>query len=142
MKYMRKITPLLTGALMINLPAFPQQFQVSYPAATYNQCFSGKVIVYLNKENKSPKDGAVTLEAFPCFSAEVRALSPGAAVVIDDRAKAFPIKLSDIERGEYYVQAVFYRELCGRAISQSPWDIYFLPVKMNPYKDNNLKFYF
>ena len=137
---MTKIIPFFISALISNLSSFSQQFQVSYPSAVYNQSFSGKVIVYLNKENKNPKDGAVTLESFPCFATEVKALSPGATVTIDDRAKAFPVKLSDIERGEYYVQAVFDRNLGGRAISQSPGNLYSLPVKVTLTKDTSLKF--
>lgn len=137
---MRKKFPLFTSALMIGLSAFSQQFQVSYSPAAYAQPFSGKVILYLSKENKNPKEGAVTLEAFPCFATEVKALSPGTAVTIGDLATAFPVKLSDIERGDYYVQAVFDRNLGGRAISGSPGNIYSRPVKVTLTKDTSLKF--
>jgi len=60
------------------------------------------------------------LEVFPCFSIEVRDVKPGTSVVFDDRASAYPVKMSDIERGEYYVQAVWDRNLGGRAIATSP----------------------
>lgn len=37
---------------------------------------------------------------------------------------AFPVPLSDMERGEYNVQVVWDRNLGGRAISESPGNLY------------------
>lgn len=120
--------------------AFGQKFQVSYPAATLSAPFSGKVILYLSKENRNPKNGFAGLDFFPCFSIEVRDVKPGTAVVFDDRATAYPVKLSDIERGEYYVQAVWDRNLGGRAIATSPGNLYSRPQKVNFTKDINASF--
>src|SRR5580698_2212598 len=117
-----------------------QTFQVSYPAAAFSGPFSGKVILYLNKENRNPKDAMADLESFPCFRIDVRDVKPGAAVVLDDRAAAYPVKLSDIERGEYYVQAVWDRNLGGRAIAESPGNLYCLPQKAKLTKDIRASF--
>ena len=117
-----------------------QTFQVSYPAAAFSGPFSGKVILYLNKENRNPKDAMADLESFPCFRMDVRDVKPGASVVFDDRAVAYPVKLSDIERGEYYVQAVWDRNMGGRAIAESPGNVYSLPLKVKLTKDANASF--
>jgi len=114
-----------------------QQFRVSYPAAAFGGPFSGKVILYLNKENRNPKDAMVDLESFPCFSVDVKDLKPGAAAIFDDRSNGYPTKLSDIERGEYFVQAVWDRNLGGRAISESPGNLYSLPIKVTLTKNDN-----
>ena len=121
---------MLKQYLLLLLAAFlyttgnAQTFQVSYPAATFTGPFTGKVLLYLNKENRNPKDAMADLESFPCFSMDVRDVKPGTSIVFDDRAAAYPVKLSDIERGEYYVQAVWDRNLGGRAIAESPGNLY------------------
>jgi S-formylglutathione hydrolase FrmB len=137
---MKKTAPLLLAASLIFTAVFSQQFKISYSSAIFNKPFNGRVILYLNKENKKPKDGAVTIEPFPCFSVEVKNGQPGVAVTIDDKADAFPVKLSDIERGEYYVQAVWDRNLGGRAISESPGNLYSKPVKLLLDKDFSKSF--
>jgi len=131
---------LLFAASLCPAAGYCQTFRVSYPAAAMNAPFSGKVILYLNKENRNPKDAMADLEAFPCFSVEVRDVKPGGSVTFDDRAAAYPAKLSDIERGEYYVQAVWDRNLGGRAIAESPGNLYSLPQKVRLTKDASAGF--
>lgn len=119
---------------------YSQTFLVNYPVAAMNGPFTGKVILYLNKENRNPKDAMADLEPFPCFSIEVRDVKPGASVTFDDRAAAYPAKLSDIERGEYYAQAVWDRNLGGRAIAASPGNLYSLPQKVRLTNDAHASF--
>jgi Putative esterase len=137
---MKKIFLLLVCMSLLNIHSFSQQFKVSYSPAAFNKPFTGKLLLYLNKENKNPKEGAADMEPFPCFSADVTNLPPGATVIINDKAAAFPAKLSDIERGEYYVQAVWDRNLGGRAIPESPGNIYSKPVKIAFTKDISKSF--
>jgi hypothetical protein len=131
---------LLMAAAFLCAAGYAQKFSVTYPATALNTPFSGRVILYLNKENKNPKDAMAGLEAFPCFSVEVKDLKPGSSVVFDDNAAAFPVPLSDIERGEYYVQAVWDRNLGGRAINRSPGNLYSLPQKVKLTKDAAAQF--
>ena len=123
--------PLLLLAAFLFATGNAQTFQISYPAATFTGPFTGKVLLYLNKENRNPKDAMADLESFPCFSMDVRDVKPGASIVFDDRAAAYPVKLSDIESGECYIQAVWDRNLGGRAIAESPGNLYSLPLKAN-----------
>jgi hypothetical protein len=131
---------LLLFAAVLCQAGYSQKFLVSYPPAVLNESFSGKVILYLNKENRNPKDAMADLEAFPCLSIDVRDVKPGGTVTFDDRAAAYPVRLSDLERGEYYVQAVWDRDLGGRAIAESPGNLYSLPQKVKLTKDASASF--
>ena len=121
--------------IMIQTFAFAQQFNISYSPTTFNKSFTGKVILYLNKENRNPKDAPADLELFPCFSVDVKNVQPGSGIVFNDKANSYPVKLSDLERGGYYVQAVWDRNLGGRAISASPGNIYSKTIKVLFTKD-------
>jgi hypothetical protein len=116
--------------LVVHATASAQQFKVSYSPKAFDKSFTGKVILYLSKENKNPKNGAVDIDPFPCFSIAVKNIKPGADIIFDDKAVYFPAKLSDIERGAYYVQAVWDRNLGGRSIASSPGNVYSRPVKV------------
>src|SRR5436189_178774 len=84
----------------------------------------GKVFLYLSKNNKEPKKGAVGIEFFPCFSVDVKNVRSGNAILVDDKAVSYPVPLTDVERGTYFVQAVWDRNLGGRAIAESPGNMY------------------
>jgi hypothetical protein len=114
---------------------FGQQFEVSYSASVFDKSFTGNVVVYMSKENKEPKDGDVGLERFPCFSVAVKNIHPGQAITIDDKAISFPTALSDIERGDYYVQIVWDRNLGGRSIAASPGNLFNTSEKITITKD-------
>src|SRR5690349_17314375 len=96
----KKIAYLLFTQLIF-LVSFAQEFRVSFSPTVYDKPFSGKVILFLDKENKNPKDNMVDVVYFPCFSVDVKDVQPGSSVVFDDKATSFPVKLSDIERGDY-----------------------------------------
>jgi hypothetical protein len=91
--------------------------------------------LYFNKDNREPRSGAVGIESFPCFAIEAKNVQPGEAVVFDDKAVSYPALLSDLERNEYYVQAVWDRDLGGRAIAESPGNIYSKTIKVKLTKD-------
>lgn len=98
---------ILSAIIIANtLHVCAQKFSASFTSTASNEHFSGKVILYLSKEAKSPKDQMVGVESFPCFSITVSNVKPNDKVVFDDNAIAYPAKLSDIERGKYYAQVV------------------------------------
>ena len=115
--------------------AFCQKFSVSYSKAAFDKSFTGKVYLYLSKDNRDPKSGSVGIEPFPCFAIDVKNVKPGQSVLFDDKAISFPATISNLERNEYYVQVVWDRDLGGRAISESPGNIYAKPVKVKLTKD-------
>lgn len=120
---------------------FAQQFEVSYSSATSTQPFTGYVVLYLSKENKIPKNVMVGFGSDPCFSVYVKNLKPGASVKIDDKAASFPTVLSDIERGQYYVQVVWDRNLGGRTIANSPGNLYSEPLKTEINKNTRTTYH-
>ena len=131
---MRKLF-LTSIQLFIGLLSFCQQFAVSYSKNVYDKPFSGKVFLYLSKDRPEPRDGFVGLESFPCFAIGVTNVKPGDEVFFDDKAISSPAVLSDLERNDYYVQAVWDRNLGGRAISQSAGNMYSIPVKIKLTKN-------
>src|SRR5580658_2111726 len=137
---MKKLTSLLLISILVWRVGYGQRFQVSYTTGAYNRSFTGKVLLYLNKENRNPKDAMADLESFPCFAIAVKNVSPGDEVLFDDKAVSYPVALSDLERGEYYVQAVWDRNQGGRAIAESPGNIYSAPMKVRLTKDTGAKF--
>jgi S-formylglutathione hydrolase FrmB len=137
---MKKLFGIALLLLSGHLNANGQQFRVSYPQSVFNKPFSGRVFLYLHKENRNPKDEMLALGSFPCFSKEVRDIQPGATIVFDDRADSYPVKLSDIERGLYYVQAVWDRNLGGRTIGESEGNLFSASVKADLTKDTALSF--
>lgn len=126
--------------ILIPLPAFPQKVKVSYTDPAFSQPFTGNVFLYLSKYNKNPKDGQVNLEMFPCFSVSAKNIKPGTNIMFDDNATSYPVKLSELERGEYFVQAVWDRNLGGHSIAESPGNIYSQPVKVVFLKNRNKTF--
>src|SRR5690606_4039958 len=125
---------LVLNAVLFGPTVNAQKINVSYNAAS-SENFSGKVFLYLSKENKEPRHGMVGMDKFPCFSISVKNIKPGQKVIFDDQAISYPVAISDIERGEYYTQAVWDRNTGGRSISNSPGNIYNIPVKLKITKN-------
>lgn len=137
---MKPYSYLLAALLLWMAQGHAQQITVSFSADAYDQPFTGKVLLYLSQENKEPKNAMVDLERFPCFAMEVQNLKPGQPVTFTDAATSFPATLSNLERGRYYAQVVWDRNLGGRAISESPGNLYSAAKKFNFTKDFKAKF--
>ncbi|HXD79140.1 MAG TPA: alpha/beta hydrolase-fold protein [Puia sp.] len=136
-----KILPLLLPiCLFAGSAAVAQQFQVQYTAGAFAGPFTGRVLLFLNKDDRNPKGAMIDIQSFPCFAVDVKNVKPGVAVVFDDKAVGYPVPLSDIERGEYYVQAVWDRNLGGRAMSESPGNMYSAPQRVNVGKETHKVF--
>lgn len=129
---------LLSLGIVVN--SIAQQLEVSYSPSVYDKPFTGKVIAYLSKDNRSPKDGSIGFDPFPCFAVDVENIKPGQVIVIDDKATPYPTALSNIERGVYYVQIVWDRNMGGRSIAASPGNLYNPSVKINITKDYKQRF--
>lgn len=122
---------LLIFGLLFTLNVSAQKFEVTYSSDVQSDVFTGSVVLYLSKENKQPKNAFIAMELPPVYRVEVNALLPNETVIFDDSAVSYPVELSNIERGEYYVQAVFDRNLGGQYISMSPGNIYSEPIKVS-----------
>jgi len=126
----KKITIILSFSFFVSLSCFAQQFQLAYSSASLNRPFSGKVFLYLSKNNTEPVTASIGIEPLTCFAVEVKGVKPGESIVIDDKALSYPVEPSDIERGEYYIQAVWDLNLGGRSIPGSPGNLFSKPQKI------------
>lgn len=134
MRLIKSVLLLLLSLSTLNTTA--QVVEVSYSPKVFDQPFSGNVLLYLSKDKKSPKNVFVGAELLPVYRVTVKDLQPNEKVVFDDNAIAYPTSLSNIERGEYYFQAVFDRQLNGRAIGNSVGNIYSQSIKSSLSKNH------
>jgi hypothetical protein len=134
---MKKLIKIFFLAFFTYSTVYPQHFRVSYSSSAMNESFTGNVFLFLSKYNYNPKDGEAGLELFPCYSVLVKNIISGDTATIDDKAISFPVKLSDLERGEYFVQAVWDRNHGGRSIAASPGNVYSKTIKANFTKNTN-----
>lgn len=132
---MKKIYILSILFLILGFQSNGQTFEVSYAPDLLKENFSGNVLLYLSKENKSPKDVFVGLELIPAFRIEVKDVSPTETALFNDEAISYPVALSNIERGTYYVQAVFDLNLGDASIGSSTGNLYSEPIKVTLTKD-------
>ncbi|WP_163707735.1 alpha/beta hydrolase-fold protein [Mangrovibacterium lignilyticum] len=120
---------------LINTSAIAQHVQTAFSSEAFGESFSGKVLLYLSKDGENPKDLAYGLPLLHCYCIEVKDIAPNAPVVFDDSATSFPVKLSELERGQYYAQVVWDRNTGGRNIGSSPDNMYNTPIKIKLTKD-------
>ncbi|MGJ5642017.1 alpha/beta hydrolase-fold protein [Formosa sp. S-31] len=116
--------------LLLSFTICAQQIKVSYAGDQIKDAFSGSVVLYLSKENPNPKAAFLPIELPPVYRVEVTNLKPNEQVVFDDTSIFYPAELSNIERGDYYVQAVFDRNLGGQYMANSPGNLYSKPIKV------------
>ena len=137
---MKKIVQSVCFALLILTNLSAQQFSISYTSTAFTGSFTGNVVVFLSKENHHPKDVSASLDNFTCFTIAVKNIQPGQTVIVNDKAISFPTTLSNIERGNYYIQAVWDRNLGGRAICTSPGNMFNPTQKIIINKNTNATF--
>jgi len=112
-----------------------QVFKVSFPDSVLNRPFTGRVLVYLSRENKNPMTTVPGVNPSPCFSVMVNNVKPMETVILNDLATAYPVKLSELERGTYNVEVVWDRNLGGRTIAESAGNIFSITQKVNLGRD-------
>jgi len=101
----KTILCILLVTLFVSI-GFGQKIKASYSSAIYNEPFTGNVIIYLSKENKSPKDGAVGFDYFPCYAVFVKNISPNESITIDDHAISMHVKNALSNDAEYKYEGV------------------------------------
>jgi len=132
---MKKINLCILLITLFFSNGFGQKIKASYSSTIFNESFTGNVIAYLSKENKSPKDAAVGFEYFQCYNVHVKNVKPGENITFDDNAISYPCALSDMERGDYYIQIVWDRNLGGRSIAESPGNLFNVTERIHITKD-------
>ncbi|MBI1757551.1 MAG: hypothetical protein HYR64_10655 [Fimbriimonas ginsengisoli] len=121
----------LQAALALAEPLDPLRFSVTWDAALYRGPFSGRVVIYFGKGTGEPRFGPDWLKPQPIASSQFKAVRPGEQMLITDaNCIGFPSKLGALAAGKYTVQAVIDRNLGGRAIGESPGNLYSNPVEL------------
>lgn len=131
MKHLRLLASFAAVGFVALAPA-DVHFKVSYDKAAFVGPFSGRVVVYLSKSMPEPRLGPNWYSPEPIYSARATNLSSGEAIVIDStNATSFPGPPSSLTPGTYIVQAVVDRNLGGRAVGDSPGNLFSKPVKVD-----------
>ena len=108
-----------------------QQFEVSFTRELGEKSFSGKVYVFLSKDETEPMKPEHWVTMNPVASASVKDLKAGQIFKINSsNSAAFPVAFEDLERGEYFAQIVFDGNYGGRAIKDTVGNYYSAPQKV------------
>lgn len=108
-----------------------QTFKVSFNRSVNDAPFTGKVYVYLSKNDKEPIKAEDWIIMNPVVSADIRKLKPGEYFIVNDNTcKAYPVAPTNMERGDYYAQVVFDNGETGRTPLLSPGNFYSAPQKI------------
>jgi len=132
---MKKLTLTLFLLLAYGFQSNAQTFDVSFKEDLLKENFSGNILLYLSKENKTPKDVFVGLDLIPAYRIVVNNLKPNEVATFNDNAISYPVELSNIERGSYYAQVVFDRNLGDSNIGTSSGNLYSESIQVNLTKD-------
>ncbi len=105
--------------------ASAEKFEVSFPASAHAGAITGRVFVVISKTDKpEPRLVAGSWgDSGPLYGADVNALAPEQAAVIDAETPGAPVRsLHDVPAGDYYVQAILniYTEF-HRADGHTVW---------------------
>ncbi len=94
------------------LAASAPRFSISFPQARSSQPLDGRLLLVLSTDSSAQPRMQIndTPSTQIVFGADVEALSPGQAAIMDDSVFGYPVRqLSDLKAGQYFVQAVLHR---------------------------------
>lgn len=122
---------------------YAQQFNIKFTDSICKKQFTGRVFVFLSKENSTLIDISNWTKREPVFALDVVNLNPNKKIVINAKNEiAFPVSLNDMERGEYYATAVFDNNQGERAIGLSAGNFISKTQKIKLTKKYKESFYF
>lgn len=130
---MKRIIAIVVLLLLVTESLSAQQslqFEVKLNAEEITSPKTGRVMVFLSKQNRSPMNGPNWFSPEPFYGIDVKELVPGASVVIDDTATGFPGKVSELEPGEYFVQAILDQDFYFANHTNGPGNVFSRPKKI------------
>ncbi len=104
--------PEVNTSLMAAVPA--TQFSITLDKSVSSEPVSGRLFVFLSQRGfGDPMNGPNWFGPEPFYGMDVKDMTPGKAVTLDDKAEGFPGKVSELPPGQYRAQALldhdFYR---------------------------------
>ncbi|MCS6978210.1 MAG: alpha/beta hydrolase-fold protein [Gemmatales bacterium] len=97
----------LLSALALADQPQPLQFQLTCDPAVCPEPFTGRVFVFLSRRAMTqPKPGPEWFNTEPFYAVDVKDWKPGQTVTIGANALGFPMKLSELPKGRWFIMAV------------------------------------
>lgn len=82
------------------------RFEITFPSAAHQGPITGRLILIVAKNAQPEPRLTVSPQGPAIFGVDLEQLRPGQPAIVDDKALGYPLRLSELEPGEYYVQAV------------------------------------
>lgn len=107
------------------------EFRVKFDRAVRDKAATGRLVVYLVKENspidrsgQPPSAGPFFESPQPMFGVDVVDLAPGVEIRVDDNATGFPGRLSELPTGRYKAQCVLDMNRLDSQWKREPGNLY------------------
>lgn len=115
----------VVGALAVTVtPGFAQapRFEVTIPEGVAEGPVTGRLVLFVAKGAEPEPRLRLSPSGPAIFGVDLEQVEPGAVVVLGEDALGYPLSLSEIEPGEYHVQAVInVYERVSRADGHTIW---------------------
>ena len=106
--------------------AVPPRFSIMISNTASRGPVTGRLLVIVSKREQPEPRLSVSPQGPALFAIDIEAVQPGQTVTVDERALGYPVRLAELPKGEYFVQAVVnVYEQVRRADGHTIW------VKMN-----------
>ncbi|HKA16856.1 MAG TPA: alpha/beta hydrolase-fold protein [Blastocatellia bacterium] len=125
-------------------PSAPLRFEVNIAPGLVSNAQNGRLFVVMSLKGQAEPRltiGQTGLDASPLFGRDVNGFAPGVSGIIDDTCAAFPIdRLSRLEPGEYFVQALFDSNTDLKSVN-APGNLYSKPqtIHLDPKQGATVK---
>jgi hypothetical protein len=99
-----------------------QRFEVTVSAAAHPGPLTGRLILAVSRRDQPEPRLAIAPQGPAIFGVDLDQVRPGQPMVVDERATSYPMRLSELPAGEYFVQAlVLPYERLRRADGHTIW---------------------
>jgi hypothetical protein len=82
------------------------RFEVTVASSAHAEPLTGRLVVAVSKTEKPEPRLIISPRGPALFAVDLDQLAPGHAAVVDSKASSYPMNLSDLPPGDYYVEAV------------------------------------
>jgi putative esterase len=83
-----------------------QRFEVTVPASVRAEPITGRLIVAVSKREQPEPRFLIAPQGPAIYGMDLEQVRPGHVTVVDGRAVGYPMKLSELPSGDYFVQAL------------------------------------
>jgi len=118
------------------------EFKLSFDKAVSSVPFSGRVYVLLSKSQpKELPSGPNWFNPEPFFALDVKDWKPGAPLALGAGALGYPVPITKLAKGNYWIQAVMDFNRGARSFSAAEGNGYSQPInqEVNPSSEKTIK---